>query len=78
MTAKDRRMFAALNGAHGQTLVSAALERFDRRKSHTALLGEGPARIPRWRGRGLPRPRENRHAIMQSIVRHADETSFEL
>ena len=33
---QDRRIFAALNGAHGQTLVSAALERFDCRNSHTA------------------------------------------
>ena len=29
-------MFAALNGAHNQTLVSAALERFDCRNSRTA------------------------------------------
>ena len=38
-------MFAALNGAHNQTLVSAALERFDRRKIRVC----GLSCAPKWR-----------------------------
>ena len=39
-------MFAALNGAHNQTLVSAALERFDCRNSRGLVMRAKVARIP--------------------------------